>query len=79
MTSVLVIAGAVLGLPHAFLERFVICKALLVRDIIVDLRVAVYDKMPPELSLLRSQRIRLDYQSRHRDVQRTSIHRRRHD
>ena len=48
MTSVLVIAGAVLGLAvmRFLLERAsVICKALLVRDIIVDLRVAVYDKM----------------------------------
>jgi ATP-binding cassette subfamily B protein len=48
MTSVLVIAGAVLVLAvlRFLLERAsVIYKALLVRDIVVDLRNAVYDKM----------------------------------
>ena len=48
MTSVLVIASAVLVLAIArfLLERAsVIFKALLVRDIIVDLRISVYDKL----------------------------------
>ncbi|MEO0474403.1 MAG: ABC transporter ATP-binding protein [Planctomycetota bacterium] len=48
MTSVLVIAAAVfvLAVLRFLLERAsVIYKALLVRDIIVDLRIAVYDKM----------------------------------
>lgn len=48
MTSVLIIAGAVLILAvlRFLLERAsVIYKALLVRDIVVDLRNAVYDKM----------------------------------
>lgn len=48
MTSVLIIAGAVLVLAvmRFVLERAsVIYKALLVRDIVVDLRNAVYDKM----------------------------------
>ncbi|MBX2852347.1 MAG: ABC transporter ATP-binding protein/permease [Phycisphaeraceae bacterium] len=48
MTSVLVIAGMVLVLAvmRFLLERAsVVFKALLVRDIVVDLRNAVYDKM----------------------------------
>lgn len=48
MTSVLIIAGAVLALAvmRFVLERAsVIFKALLVRDIVVDLRNAVYDKL----------------------------------
>jgi ATP-binding cassette subfamily B protein len=48
MTSVLIIAGAVLVLAvmRFLLERAsVIFKALLVRDIVVDLRNAVYDKL----------------------------------
>lgn len=48
ITSVLIIAGAVLTLAilRFLLERAsVIYKALLVRDIVVDLRNAVYDKM----------------------------------
>lgn len=48
MTSVLIIAGAVLLLAvmRFLLERAsVVYKALLVRDIVVDLRNAVYDKL----------------------------------
>lgn len=48
MTQVLVIAGAVFVLAtlRFVLERAsVVCKALLVRDIVVDLRNDVYDKM----------------------------------